>query len=576
MPDADAWARRSASPAPQHPAAPIAKAPKAYTVDVLDAQIASMEYQAEDQQWTVMCVARDAYDEVKYEFQLVYESANATDPTGTFTAADFNTSYTEITDYTSESPYIMVREASMTFTGDAQTGYTLTADLLTYDDITYHVEATRPPMPAVTNTMDLTATNLTFDETYFYWEGFVIARASTIKYSIDLQLYTAYGAYLNEEFTTGDLQRFSIKENLTTNEVLIEYAADAKISITDKDGKTAVTGYVLDWNGTKYNINLTYDVPEPKHTVNIDFTEPAILADNTGMFMWTAWISTADVDFPNAPEGYDNFGVYLGIITDNLPGTYTFSDVFSLWTMLGFIDTDGDQLDHMLDIADIRNIVVTYDEATGYHHLTAEIITRDEVQFNIKMRGYLGGLSYDAYDVPLDRTFTAQDTLDLWLYDYTEFYGLYAAHLDVYAPNDLMWILFNIETPVGPFHIPAGTYDINSSTEIGTVLASTGVNNAGQPTYSLYTTRNELYWEKSYFLQSGTVVVEYVDNALHVEIDAVNSYDLPVKISYTSAPATTLEQVAAEAEVHKILSPEGHLLILRGGHTYDATGTCVK
>ena len=70
--------------------------------------------------------------------------------------------------------------------------------------------------------------------------------------------------------------------------------------------------------------------------------------------------------------------------------------------------------------------------------------------------------------------------------------------------------------------------------------------------------------------------VENVGGKLKVEVDAVNSYDVPVTLHYEAAHGTAVENVDKDnTNVAKRLV-NGQLLIIRNGETYNATGALVK
>ena len=76
----------------------------------------------------------------------------------------------------------------------------------------------------------------------------------------------------------------------------------------------------------------------------------------------------------------------------------------------------------------------------------------------------------------------------------------------------------------------------------------------------------------------GTVNVENVDGKLKVEVNAVNSYDVPIHIVYdASANTTAIENIQTEGVVDvqkKVV--DGQLLIIRNGKAYNAVGVQVK
>jgi hypothetical protein len=83
--------------------------------------------------------------------------------------------------------------------------------------------------------------------------------------------------------------------------------------------------------------------------------------------------------------------------------------------------------------------------------------------------------------------------------------------------------------------------------------------------------------EPMYFFVEGDVVIgKNNDGSLSVEVNAVNSYDVPVHIVYNAAGVTSVENTnATNKDVRKQLI-NGQLLIQRDGKTYNVIGTVVK
>jgi hypothetical protein len=61
-----------------------------------------------------------------------------------------------------------------------------------------------------------------------------------------------------------------------------------------------------------------------------------------------------------------------------------------------------------------------------------------------------------------------------------------------------------------------------------------------------------------------------------MEINAVNSYDIPVHIIYDEAGTTALENPAVDAIGTKKILQDGHLLIHRNGSTYNILGSLLS
>ena len=145
-----------------------------------------------------------------------------------------------------------------------------------------------------------------------------------------------------------------------------------------------------------------------------------------------------------------------------------------------------------------------------------------------------GPLKYDATEGALDVTYGADATVQLTNGD--GYSILTVASPDATNEVDLAFF-YDAADPETV--IPAGTYTIDESYTSGTVLASTGVNSQGQVSLSFYANLNEEgnLVTPIYFLVSGTVEVTNVDGNLKVEVNAVNSNDVPIHIVYDATPA---------------------------------------
>jgi hypothetical protein len=73
----------------------------------------------------------------------------------------------------------------------------------------------------------------------------------------------------------------------------------------------------------------------------------------------------------------------------------------------------------------------------------------------------------------------------------------------------------------------------------------------------------------------GTVTIEKVDGKMKVEVDALNSYDMSIKLHYNAA-STAVEDIKVDSTNISKRLINGQLLINRNGKTYNATGALVK
>jgi hypothetical protein len=74
----------------------------------------------------------------------------------------------------------------------------------------------------------------------------------------------------------------------------------------------------------------------------------------------------------------------------------------------------------------------------------------------------------------------------------------------------------------------------------------------------------------------GTVEVKNENGNLYVEVNAVNSYGVPMHIVYDATPTTGIGNVGlATLDVEKKID-NGQLFIIRNGKVYNAQGAQVK
>ena len=128
--------------------------------------------------------------------------------------------------------------------------------------------------------------------------------------------------------------------------------------------------------------------------------------------------------------------------------------------------------------------------------------------------------------------------------------------------------------------LPEGTYEINNTWEYGTVVAGTGIDMwSGEIAPGFYGAMTEDGYISLplYFLVEGTVEVKKNDDgSLYVEVNAVNSYDVPVHLVY-DASVTAIENISTEDMIgFKKMMIDGQLVIIRNGKAYNAIGAQVK
>ena len=161
-------------------------------------------------------------------------------------------------------------------------------------------------------------------------------------------------------------------------------------------------------------------------------------------------------------------------------------------------------------------------------------------------------LKYDATEGELDVTYGADATVELT--NGNGYSILTVASADATNEVDLAFF-YDAADPETV--IPVGTYAIDDSYTSGTVLASSGVNSQGQVSLSFYANLNASgqLVTPIYFLVDGTVEVTKVDGQLKVEVNAVNSNNVPIHIVYDATPAKEEATVPTNAELWEMFKP---------------------
>ena len=182
-------------------------------------------------------------------------------------------------------------------------------------------------------------------------------------------------------------------------------------------------------------------------------------------------------------------------------------------------------------------------------------------------------IPFDMEDGEMDYTFDSD--AEVMYADFIDGYGIVQL---IIADNDYAVDFYFFTNTFDPNTIvPAGVYPINPSFNEGSVLACKGILPDG-PAQSYfcaldadgYLDPNELYC-----LVDGKVTVENINGKLKLDVDAINSYEVPVKIHYNGAETAVEDVTIDKTGVSKRII-NGKLFIIRNGQNYDATGALVK
>ena len=157
----------------------------------------------------------------------------------------------------------IVNLASHTETGAL--AYVTEINMLATDTIDYHF-ILASPLPEPTDTVELTAYDLTVDDSFALWYGMVDFYANTPEYSIR----GGWHAELAEEGTY-EASIFLDDANWNT---ITSLNAEVTVSL-DNDNNWAIEATMLGSNNKVYNLHLRWFVPEAKDTIVVSFENSA-------------------------------------------------------------------------------------------------------------------------------------------------------------------------------------------------------------------------------------------------------------------------------------------------------------
>ena len=157
----------------------------------------------------------------------------------------------------------IVNLASHTETGAL--AYVTEINMMATDTVDYHF-ILAAPLPAPTDTIELTAIDLEVDDSYAMYFGSVDFYATTPEYSIR-------GGWQAEYAEEGTYSAAIFLDDAEMNTIT---SLNAKVTVTlDKDNNWAVEGTMLGNNNKIYNLHLSHTIPEQKDTVVVAFDKSA-------------------------------------------------------------------------------------------------------------------------------------------------------------------------------------------------------------------------------------------------------------------------------------------------------------
>lgn len=345
--------------------------------------------------------------------------------------------------------------------------------------------------------------------------------------------------------------------------------ADIKGVLTQRGDTTVIDASIISWNAVQYDIEFWYVVPTPVDTVEVEMPVKFTNAMENGYYTLS--------DYTPDSKWFVSFTP----MTDEIAGTFVNDGLFGKFGEGQYDFLGGDtyvySAEEMRPYTVEKGTLVVNHAADGSITAEAKVICSNAIYYHIKMTSeYNTYLDYDEPEQEVDRTYTTKDVviIDNQIADN----GYIFLQLIAADESDEAEFFFYAEQADEDIVIPVGTYTIDYTEDYGTVQANPGVQGNGVwPSF---------YAEKAeggfavplWLLVGGTVeVTKDEEGNPYLEVNAYNSYGVPVHIVYDGTPiGTGVENITPEATEAKKVLKNGQLFIIRQGERFNVLGQSVN
>ena len=334
---------------------------------------------------------------------------------------------------------------------------------------------------------------------------------------------------------------------------------------------TIMQAQLISMDATLYDIELWYVVPTPIDTVTLSFpVEFGDLRNEEGYYQLYG------------PSSDTTYIVAFSPLSQDIEGTFVNDGLFGKFGAEGgrmemeyrntyIAKMEGDYVTAIMPLETGTMTVTMGDD--GNITAVAEAICADSVYYHITMtahyeREYLRG------DMPtgsVDKVYTAADILSTM--DKSEEEGWIYLAIGAADQSDLMAMHFLVDSTDADILIPEGEYKINKSFRPGTILGNAGPDDQNQISTPFYaTTDAQGYLNEIYMWVKGTVTVAKKNGKLYLEVNAFNSYDVPVHIIYDGSVTTNIIDIPLGGTRSVKYIKNGQLIIRKNGVEYNTQG----
>ena len=447
--------------------------------------------------------------------------------------------------------------------------YTVYGEARCTDNVVYNFDLAWV-VPATTDTIALCFDHTARASYYPQMNNDLLLINSNDRYTLNLNVV---GAELGGDFTMEHIGEYYTSLSDDALKMDIELA-QVEGTIYQSGDTTWVKAQMVGFDAKLYDVQLWYAVPMPTDTIELTFNDvPFTNHLEEGYFQLIAYTEdqTRMVSFTPASHAIEGTFVNDGMFGRFGEGRY---DFFNDYTYIQEWNPKTREYDTYT--IEKGELVVTL-SPDGVITARAEVVGEDAKLYRITMYSKYERphLDFDSEDGAVERVYGAED--DVVIEDHTQRDGYIIFQATAHDQSDMLVLYFFANQVDNEVTIPQGVYPINHSLMAGTVLSSTGANEDNTVSPSLYASLTDGYLDALYFLVDGTVKVEKVDGKLRLEVEAVNSYDVPVHVVYDASLAgSNLENTkVVDSNLSKVLKDD-QLIIIKSGVKYNILGSVIE
>ena len=351
--------------------------------------------------------------------------------------------------------------------------------------------------------------------------------------------------------------------------------------IWQKNDTTYLTASILGFDSIQYEISMFHTIPTPTKVVTYTFdglgddvVDLTNAVGSSGIFILDAMSADGKLMAKVNVERITNKSIEGTFYND---GKFDHTDFYPTDTWVKVYNTTTKSYDEY----SVQKGTMTVKVENNIVTAVASFICDNSVQYDLTFitKYTRERIPFDKEDEDVDFTFGPDSDIKVtdWRPDGYRLIELFMVDADETVAADFYFVVDQDVAADPDIVLPAGVYPVNASWQSGTTLACSGVAPDGPlPSYVCFVDA-EGYLDPNglYCLVDGTVTIEKVNGKMKVEVDAVNSYDIPVKLHYNPASSAVEDITTGNTDISKRLI-NGQLLIIRNGETYNANGALVK